>query len=95
MENVFLLMYIDKNERINDSTIYRESPLYAALQNCSLNIPLNRKLTGQSNSTPFFFIGDDEFPLSKNLMKPYNPKPHLTAARPHNKFSIIGSVEQE
>lgn len=75
----FTFIDVGKNGRINDSTIYKEGPLYESIQNGSLNIPQGRKL--QQNYISYFFIGDDAFPISKNLMKPFNPNLHLTVAQ--------------
>lgn len=38
----------------------------------SLNLPTEANINGVE--TPFFFLGDDAFPLTKRLMKPYKPK---------------------
>lgn len=68
----FIFIDVGSNGRINDSTIYKEGPFYEALLDGSLNIPPPLKLPGQESKTSFFFIGDDAFPLSRNLLKPFN-----------------------
>lgn len=68
----FLFIDVGSNGRINDSTIYKESPFYSALTDGTLNIPTAISLPGQESNTSFYFIGDDAFPLSRHLLKPYN-----------------------
>lgn len=57
----------------NDAGVFAESEFGKLLKEERLNLPKERvKLPGDDESTSFFFIGDDAFPLSKHLMKPYS-----------------------
>lgn len=75
----FLFIDVGCNGRASDSTIYKECYLYKALQNQTLNIPTDRVLF-DNKKIPHFFIGDDAFPLSDHLMKPFNRNLRLSVA---------------
>lgn len=44
------------------------------LSNCTLDLPFGRPLPGRQMHVPYVFVGDDAFPLSVNIMKPYPGK---------------------
>lgn len=57
----------------NVAGIFAESTFRKLLKEEGLNLPKERvKLPGSNKSASFFFIGDDAFPMSKHLMKPYS-----------------------
>lgn len=56
----FKYIEVGANGRANDSTIFRNSTLNAALLNGDLNFPQTSVI-----------VGDDAFPLRTNLLKPY------------------------
>jgi hypothetical protein len=62
--------------RISDSSVFTNTEL----------VPLN----GREKSVPYFFIGDEAFPFSKNLMK-FIPDNIQGAQK--NEFSITASAE--
>lgn len=68
----FIYINVGANGKSSDSTIYRNSYLYKALQEGTLNIPDPSPLSRETGPLPYFFIADDAFSLDKNLMKPYN-----------------------
>ncbi|CAH1997163.1 unnamed protein product [Acanthoscelides obtectus] len=41
------------------------------LYNGSLDLPEPKPLPGQNTPTPYVFVGDEAFPLMRNLMRPY------------------------
>lgn len=57
----FTFVDIGGNGRASDSAIFRDSALNMAMEENTLNMPENG-----------IIIGDDAFPLRKNLMKPYS-----------------------
>jgi len=62
-------IYIDDgtNSRVNDALVFSKSTFNEALQTNTLNLP-----------TEGVFVGDDAFPLRKNIMKPYSMTRPLT-----------------
>ena len=59
----------------NDATIWEQSDLKRALDSWYLNLP-----EGTEN-VQFHILGDDIFPLSTRLMKPFGRNKQLTAAQ--------------
>ncbi|XP_036143379.1 protein ALP1-like, partial [Monomorium pharaonis] len=57
----------------NDAGIFARSEFGNAVQNSILNLPRGEANLPASNiATPCFFIGDEAFPLSKHMMRPYS-----------------------
>ena len=58
----------------SDSGIWKRSPIYQALHNRRnpLEIPAPERLQRDGPRLPYFFVGDDAFPLSSFMMKPYS-----------------------
>jgi len=77
--------------RISDSGVFTNTELYKKLETNTLCLPQPVPLNGREKSVPFFFfIGDEAFPLSENLMKVY-PGQHPKRTN----FQITGSAEPE
>ncbi|CAD7083260.1 unnamed protein product [Hermetia illucens] len=55
-----------------DAGVFSSSKLGKAMVNESLPFPPDAKI--HDKRLPFFFVGDDAFPLGKRLIKPYVPK---------------------
>ncbi|XP_063910359.1 uncharacterized protein LOC135127718 [Zophobas morio] len=58
----------------SDGGILKLSTFGRALMDNSLNLPNDAPLPYQETPFPFFFVGDEAFPLQKNLMRPYGGK---------------------
>ena len=69
----FLYVDIGKPGSANDAKIWQDSTLKSALDDGLLNLP---KPSGEID---YHFIGDDIFPLTTNLMKPFARSGQLTA----------------
>lgn len=67
----FLYIDIGCQGRISDGGVFRNSSFFEAL-NTSLNLPTPRPLPGRIINMPFFFLADDAFPISQNIMKPFS-----------------------
>ena len=55
----------------SDGGIYNRSGLKDAIENNTLNLPLDEPKEGMADDVPYFFLGYDVFPLQKRMMKPY------------------------
>lgn len=68
----FTLIDVGANGSISDGSIFASSEIGQAVKNEALDIPQEQiQLPGSNQSTPYFFIGDQAFPLMKNFMRPY------------------------
>lgn len=66
--------------RFSDGGIFSDSEFGSRLQNNALDLPPPEPLTQDGEPVPFVFIGDEAFPLSYNLMRPY-PRDQLNASK--------------
>jgi len=55
-----------------DSTVFRESKFGQLLFQKKLNLPSPKLVYGKQ--LPFYFVGDDAFPLCTEIMKPFSLK---------------------
>ena len=76
--------------RISDSGVFTNTEPCKELETKTLCLPQPVPLNGKEKSVPFFFNGDEAFPLSENLMKVY-PGQHPK----DSKERITGSAELE
>ncbi|XP_024883053.1 protein ALP1-like [Temnothorax curvispinosus] len=68
----FTLIDVGTNGSISDGSIFASSEIGQAVKYETLNVPQGQiQLPGSNQSTPYFFIGDQAFPLMKNFMRPY------------------------
>ncbi|XP_018337838.1 PREDICTED: uncharacterized protein LOC108745914 [Trachymyrmex septentrionalis] len=69
----FTLIYIGSYGSQNNADIFYESEFGNMLRIQKLNVLRKiEKLPGNNETAGYFFIGDEGFPLSINLMKPYS-----------------------
>lgn len=76
-EYEFLFADVGMNGRNSDGGNWSQSCLKRGLEENTLNLPNATPLPGRSNPVPFVCTGDDAFPLSVYMMKPY-PQKNLT-----------------
>nr|XP_022904739.1 protein ALP1-like [Onthophagus taurus] len=70
----YKFIYIDVGAygKCSDSTIFKDSTLYQKLINKTLQIPEKQPITSiDSTLMPYVFVGDEAFPLTENIMRPY------------------------
>lgn len=65
-----IMAEIGSKRRFSNGGIFVESEFGIWLKNNTLNLPQPKPLTQNGEPVPFVFIGDEAFPLSKNL-RPY------------------------
>ncbi len=68
----------------SDSGIFANSAFGKKLYTDRIDLPNPCPLPGAEVNVPYFFIGDDAFPLRTNLMKPYPGKTLTTEQRIFN-----------
>ena len=69
----FLFVEVGRPGSVNDARIYQESNLKQALDSGALHLPQS------TDSISYHFLGDDIFPLTLNLMKPYSRGDNISA----------------
>ena len=57
----------------SDCGIY-ESPMFQGIQDETIKLPPPEPLPNDTEDTPFFFIGDDAFPLRQHMLKPFSAR---------------------
>ncbi len=67
-----------------DAGIFLESELRLALEGETLPIPDPEPLPTDTEAMPYFFLGDDAFPLKSWLMKPYSNRDLTRKQRVYN-----------
>lgn len=68
----FITIEVGGYGKQSDGGTFRASSLFQHLQSCTLNIPLQGVLPSTAVEVPYVFIGDEAYPLLKNLLKPYS-----------------------
>ena len=58
----------------SDCGIYNESPMFQGIQDETIKLPPPEPLPNDTDDTPFFFIGDDAFPLRQHMLKPFSAR---------------------
>ncbi len=78
-EYEFIFADVGMNGRMSDGGNWARNQFRAAIEDIDnpLSIPKPRPLPGRKTSIPFVCVGDDAFPLTSYMMKPY-PNPGLT-----------------
>ncbi|CAH1995003.1 unnamed protein product [Acanthoscelides obtectus] len=68
----FLYVNIGCQGRISDGGVFNNCELNEKIQNNALNIPEPTALPPRTEEVPFYFVGDEAFALSENMMKVYS-----------------------
>lgn len=71
---LFFANFISVPGSLPDSSIFGNSRLEMALETRSINLPPSTELPGTNNKIPYFFVGDEAFPLRPDLMCPYSKR---------------------
>ena len=76
-EYQFLFADFGMSGRNSDGGNWLQSPMRKALEKNTLSLPKSKPLHENRKETPFVCVGDDAFPLTNYMMKPY-PQKDLT-----------------
>lgn len=70
----YKFVYVDVGcqGRISDGGVFKHSSLYKKLAANKLNLPANGALPGRDCIIPYVILGDEAFPLTEQIMKPYS-----------------------
>ena len=79
----FIYVDVGANGRAGDAGIYGDSTLKKALEVGALHLPEPKAIVGiPEHKISYHLVGDDAFPMSTTLMKPY-PQRNLDKKNPH------------
>lgn len=67
----FITIDVGSQGRFSDGNIFSTSAVCTKLLKHTLDIPAPTMLPPIEEAMPFVFVGDEAFPLSENLMRPY------------------------
>lgn len=67
----FLYVNVGSQGRLSDGGVLSNSTFSQAMRDGTLNLPSSHSLPGRDIATPYIFVADDAFPLTENIMKPY------------------------
>ena len=67
----FIMVEIGQCGRQSDGSVYNNGDNGYAIENNTLNIPNDRKISNNERVLPFVFVGDDALGLKRHMMKPY------------------------
>ena len=73
----FLYVDVGATGRAGDAGVFRDSSLKKALDTKTLPLPAPQNIEGITTKICYHIVGDDAFPLRKDIMKPY---PHRNLA---------------
>lgn len=78
-DGLFLTIDVGEYGRNSDGRVFRESAFGKAVISKEIDLPEASALPGEPDSAtfPYYFVGDEAFPLMENLMRPY-PRRQLT-----------------
>ena len=67
----FIMADVGINGRVSDGGVFSETKFGRLFHEGSLNLPEPQYLPNSTRKLPYVFVGDNAFPLTENLMKPY------------------------
>lgn len=71
----FVAINVGADGKESDSTVFKDSMFYQALQKNQLNVPEKCLISSsRQESMPFVLVGDEAFGLSEHIMRPYGRK---------------------
>lgn len=67
----FIYVEVGCNGRVSDGGVWRDCSFAKQLEQGQAGLPLPKPLSTDAEAVPHVLVGDEAFPLQKNLMKPY------------------------
>jgi hypothetical protein len=80
----FMWIDVGANGSTSDCAVFNVSELKEALDTDTLGLPAPEPLPGDDREIPYFFVGDDAFPLRTYMMKPFAHRRQTIAERIFN-----------
>lgn len=67
----FIYAIVGTQGRVSDAGLFAQSDLRQAMDQGRLNFPPPEPLPSSDIMMPYMFVGDEAYPLRRDLMKPY------------------------
>ncbi len=67
----FIYANVGCQGRISDSGVFNSTFFFKCLDDGTISLPTPCELPGRNIVSPYVFLGDDAFPLTQNIMKPF------------------------
>lgn len=83
----FLIVDIGAPGRCSDGGVFRNSNIGKALNNKLLDLPDPESLDNINGHIPYYFVGDEAFPLLENLIRPYSGRGKANMPRDEEIFN--------
>lgn len=83
----FLLVDIGAPGRCSDGGVFRSSNIGKAFANKTINLPEPIDIDGVNGPIPYFIVGDEAFPLTEYLMRPYPGRRRSTMPKDEEIFN--------
>lgn len=84
----FTMIEVGAYGKENDSTVFTQSAMGKSYNACQLNVPEGQfSLPGSQYETEMYLVGDEAFPLQKNLMRPF-PRRELDFSKRNFNFRL-------
>lgn len=80
-KNCFTIVDIGAEGRQSDGGVFENSGLPHLLETNALHIPLSTRLNNMNLDFPYVLLGDEAFPLSTHMMRPYPRSRRLNISR--------------
>lgn len=82
----FITVDVGSMGRFSDGSVFASSILAKKINDGTLELPPPKPLPGFEHALPYVFVGDEAFPLSEQLMRPY-PKKSVTGNQENQVFN--------
>lgn len=82
----FVMVDVGSYGKDNDAGVFENCPLRRAIEARKIVIPEEKNLPGSTMKAPFVFLGDEAFPLTKYLMRPF-PRASLQEGTENDMFN--------
>lgn len=82
----FVMVDVGSYGKDNDAGVFENCPLRHAIEARKIVIPEEKNLPGSTMKAPFVFLGDEAFPLTEYLMRPF-PRASLQEGTENDMFN--------
>lgn len=82
----FIMVDVGSYGKDNDAGVFENCPLRHAVENGTIALPKEKQLPGSTITAPYVFLGDEAFPLTEYLLRPF-PRVQLQEGEENDTFN--------